>query len=272
MSKQVFDPRTVPMYPQTATQKVTPIDYDSDTIFEQGNPYIMRARLVTQAGSVGPWSPVQLPDFQSDDMTVNDPWGSSIVATQKSSLDISTTSTYYDGGGFNTYVSAVNINLLENSNQAVTGVNVWFRWMPSSLFESTPSNNPPSGMNQKVPTASNGVPQEWVLAGTYNSSSFTTAIPRKADVSDTNAYFQILVTDNTTIKPNKYNYRWLPATPISPKSKVGETYTGPTRGYAPWNPWYAASVAGASNAWTTYARQRSTLQDIAIFYPRKWKV
>jgi hypothetical protein len=260
------------MYPQTATGTITPIDYEDDSIFVDGNPYIMRARMTTKAGAAGPWSSVQLPDYMADLMGVSDPWGSTALALQKASLDTGTQSTYYDGTGFNTYVSAVNINLEENPNQAVTGVNVWFRWMPSSLFESTPSNNPPATMQQKVPTASNGQPQEWALAGTYNSSSFTTAIPRKTDVSDTNAYFQILVTDNTTTKPNKYNYRWIGNTSVSPKSKIGEAYTGPTRGYVPWNPWYAASVAGAASAWTTYARQRSTLQDIALFYPRKWRI
>lgn len=264
------------MYPQTATGSITPIDYDSDEIFDKGNPYVMRSRMVTKSGAAGPWSAIQLPDFQVDvmDGTESDPWASSALAVQKASLDIGTYSSYYDGSGggsgFNNYVSAVNINLLENQNQAVTGVNVWFRWMPFSLFESTPTGNPPSGMNQKVPTAADGQPSEWSLVGTYNSSSFTTVIPRKSDTAD--SYFQILVTDNTIVKPSRYNYRWLPATSITP-SKLGELYTtGTTRGYVPWNPWYAASKVGASSAWTTYARQRSTLQDIAIFYPRKWKV
>lgn len=261
------------MYPQTATKNVTPVDYDGDNIFANGNPYIMRARMVTKAGAAGPWSAVQLSSYTTDNMSAGDPWGSTILANQKASLDFGETSTYYDGSGFNTYVSAVNINLEENSNQSVTGVNVWFRWMPSTLFESTPSLSPPASMQQKVPTASGGEPQDWILAGTYNASSFTTAVPRRTDVSDANMYFQVLVTDNTTIKPNKYNYRWIGTTSISPKSKLGEAWnaSGAVRGYAPWNPWYAASVATAANAWTTYARQRSTQQDIALFYPRKWK-
>ena len=260
------------MYPQTTASG--PVDYDSMEIASPGNTYIMRARLASRAGAVGRWSTVMLPQYQADDVTVPNSWQSTTLTSQTSSLDVGTQSTFFDGSAFTPYVSAVNINLVSSISLAVTGANVWFRWMPSAMFESAPpapgsSLGPPLNVSQKEP--SSYVPSDWQLIGSYTASSFTTAIPRKSDpLTDTSEHFQILVTHNTTIKPDKYNYRWVGN--LAASYKLGEPYndSGTKRGYLPWNPGYGAAIGGTQ--WSNYARQRTTMQDIALFYPRRWRV
>ncbi len=274
MSKKIFDPRTVPLYPQSATGET--IDFDSDEIVVvdpindptvTGNKYIMRTRITTQAGWKGPWSPVWLPDYQVDTYASSGtPWSTSMLTGQLATLDLGQTSTVYHQSTNKEFVSAVNINLIEDPKYAVTGVNVWFRWMPDTMFINSVTGDIPTGYDQK--TGTDYVPSEWIKIGTYQASSFTTAIPRSSDF--TNKYFQILITDNTSIKPNKYNYRWVPTLSPSP-TKIGEAFpSSTTRGYLPWSPYY--SQATGTDPWDKYMRQRSTLQDIALFCPRRWQV
>ena len=270
MSKKVFDPRSVPLYPQTSIGAQS-IDFDSETIGP--NPYIMRARLVSKAGNAGEWSAIQMPNYAVDTYGGAAPWSGSLLYNQTANLDIGQKTAINWSGTVKTYVSSININLQDTSKQkySTSGVKVWMRWIAYSMFEATPTGNEFPPVDQKTGAAYDH--PEWQLLGVYNAASFTTAIPRwnptPSLTVSSDVYFQILVTDNTTIRPNKYNYRWLGSTNPA-LTKVGEPYgAGAARGYLPWNPNYGQATTG--NPWTIYMRQRSTLQDIAIFYPRKWQ-
>lgn len=253
------------MYPQTTVGGLS-VNFDESQPLDGGNTYIMRSRLVI-SGAKGPWSAIQLPQYSVDTWGSNAPWSGSLLYNQKASLDIGTRSTIWTGTETRTYVSAVNINLVENSKYAVTGVNVWFRWMENAMFETTPSGDIPTAYQQKTGTAYPATP-EWALIGSYSASSFTTSIPRSSSLAD--KYFQILITDNTTIKPDRFNYRWVGNLNVSPLEKIGESVStsGYQPGYLPWNPEYSAATTG--NPWSRYMRQRSTLQDIALFVPQRW--
>ena len=225
--------------------------------------------MASQTGNKGQWSAVQLPDYYAEPYgTTSTQWAMSPLYNQLSTLDIGTKTIINSVS----YVSAVNINLIEISNQkySTSGVKVWFRWMKDSLFYTTGDIGAQKLGNEEDPG-------EWQLIGTYRASSFTTAIPRSVVTGgsivaptytlSSDMSFQILVTDNTTIVPNKWNYRYMGNVTAGSLTKLGESAS--TNGYLPWNPGYAQATN--NNPWTTYMRQRSTLQDIAIFYPRRWQ-
>lgn len=262
MSKKLIDPSNVPQYPQVVMTP-TPPDFASDESLPI-NRYIMRSRMVTQSGNAGQWGVIQVPSYHNDTTSVNSWTTNNPLHNQIASLDRGQTSTF---GGI-TYVSTVNITLEENVyvQAATSGVKVWFRWMPLDMFASTPTADPAQYVQKDGDAYAH---EEWSLIGFYNASSFTVTLPRPSSYA-TNKYFQILVTANTTTKPTKYNYRWVWTDGGYTGTRIGET-NGSNRGYLPWNPYYGAAL-NASSPWATFHRQRTTMQDLAIFYPRKWHV
>lgn len=195
MSKVVFKPDGVPTEPQAIGEP----DFSSDSIIDGSNPFIMRSRA--RAGSLaGVWVPPSLIEYKSD-ANSDGSWAtgsdSSKLYEQLSTIgasgSTSIASRFYAASP-NSYVdyvkeTTINLDAATVVNAAITGVDVWFRWLPKAAFKrfaftgskisgvtSTGYNCPldePCGSWQDEAY----VPPEWTFVGTRASQSFSVTIP-----------------------------------------------------------------------------------------------
>ena len=224
MSKRLFHAEGIPTEPQVSGLP----DFTDDSVIE-ANPYIMRGRL-TSGLSRGVWSTINLPEYQYD-ADVDSNWISganqsklykqlSVIASNPV-----TSSKFYDtsANSYIEYVKEVTVNLDEVAaqNAPTTGVDVWFRWMPGTAFQtfnfggaggtinglsaafidtSASIDDIPSGGWQKdgksaINQSDSGStqfwePSEWSFVGTRFATSFSVAIPIPQEYRDWEAYWE----------------------------------------------------------------------------------
>lgn len=257
MSKRLFNAQAIP----TEQQVTGSPDFTDDNIMPGNNPYVMRGRMAT-GGRSGVWSIVNLTDYKYDQDSDGD-WADtnnpnqSILYNSTSTIGVDENgmviaNKYYDNadGAYITYVKemTVNLNDIDVINAPITGVDVWFRWMPPEAFNKYLWNEGgdiydtlETGYNcpREVPCGSwqteTWIPNEWKFVGTRYSTSFSVTIPMPAeyrewegiweeepnkpgtavgrqqyvDANFPETWFQFLVTGHSTWKPDKYNYRWI---------------------------------------------------------------
>lgn len=226
MSKRLFHAEGVPTEPQVSGLP----DFTDESVIE-ANPYIMRGRL-TSGLSRGVWSAINLPDYQYDTDTDSN-WASGSNASKlykQLSVIASnpvTSSKFYDtsANSYIEYVKEVTVNLDEVAaqNAPTTGVDVWFRWMPSNAFQTftftTPGNlinglapptydfvdapaqlddipsggwqlNGMSSIDQNYSVNPYWEPTEWSFVGTRFATSFSVAIPIPQEYRDWEGYWE----------------------------------------------------------------------------------
>lgn len=134
MSKRVFQAGGVPTEPQISGSP----DFNDETVVE-ANPFVMRGRMVAGVNT-GIWSPVSLPEYQYG-VNSEGEWTDSKVYNQLSTIgsDAVVSNRFYDDSenSYIKYVKEVTVNLDEVAgvNAPITGVDVWFRWMPADAFQ-----------------------------------------------------------------------------------------------------------------------------------------
>lgn len=194
MSKRIFDPALVPVQQQSVDSP----DFNSDMIMS-ANPYVMRGRMATGNKSRrGTWSVVNLIDFKTDSPTGYQ-WASepdiSKLYKQTSYLNVSKWSNkFFDESqyAYVPHVDTVTITLDDSDviNAPITGVDVWFRWMPMEAFDGY-SFDGSDKINGVLTTTWNCTretpcgswqdeawsPTEWQYAGSHTTSSFTVTVP-----------------------------------------------------------------------------------------------
>lgn len=211
MSKRLFDANGVPTEPQSSGLP----DFADDSASE-ANPYIMKGRL-TAGVSRGAWSIVNLTDYQHD-IDVEGDWrlgdNASKLFNQVSNIasdsnGVVTANKFYDNSPhtYVQYVKEVTVNLDEGivKNAPVTGVDVWFRWMPSTAFSMYvrdvngkitgttdvgyrgQQDVPDDGWQKRGPSTIEELPStavweptEWSFIGTRFEPSFSVTVPMAA--------------------------------------------------------------------------------------------